>query len=283
MALRLSATRSILSRATQCPLPRRPTTSPILTDAAAMMTAAPRSRRPFSTTPVAQTKTIQAHRLPGALIPPYPYGERRLYKQSNRGLYGSARIRYGNIVAGRGNKTRTFWRPNVHVKVFHVAALGARIKTRLTLRVLKTIRREGGLENYLLKSKPARIKELGPGGWNMRWLLMQSQAVQRRFNDERVVLGLEPKEVEDRDDLIRFALDWATPGGLSLHSKDTLEALRTAFHGGLVLGNEDLESVEGVEELSDEDEASLLQQLEEADAAGDAEAVTQAEQKQPQL
>ncbi|OAA37145.1 50S ribosomal protein L24 [Beauveria brongniartii RCEF 3172] len=247
------------------------------------MTAAPCSRQLFSTTPVAQTKTIRAHRLPGELIPPYPYGERRLYKQSNRGLYGSARIRYGNIVAGRGTKTRTFWRPNVHVKIFHVAALGARIKTRLTLRVLKTIRREGGLENYLLKSKPARIKELGPGGWNMRWLLMQSQAIQRRFNDERVALGLEPKEVEDRDDLIRFALDWATPGALSLRSKDTLEALRTAFHGGLVLGNEDLESIEGVEELSDEDEASLLQQLEEADAAGDAEAETHAEQKQPQL
>ncbi|KAF1738652.1 54S ribosomal protein L24, mitochondrial [Beauveria bassiana] len=247
------------------------------------MTAVPCNRRLFSTTPVAQTKTIMAHRLPGELIPPYPYGERRLYKQSNRGLYGSARIRYGNIVAGRGNKTRTFWRPNVHVKIFHVAALGARIKTRLTLRVLKSIRREGGLENYLLKSKPARIKELGPGGWNMRWLLMQSQAIQRRFNDERIALGLEPKEVEDRDDLIRFALDWATPGALSLRSKDTLEALRTAFHRGLVLGNEDLESIEDVEELSDEDEASLLQQLEEADAEGDPEAETQAEQKQPQL
>ncbi|KAM3519210.1 hypothetical protein NHJ13051_007669 [Beauveria bassiana] len=282
MALRLSATRSILSRATQCPLPRRPTTNRLLKNAAAM-TAVPCNRRLFSTTPVAQTKTIRAHRLPGELIPPYPYGERRLYKQSNRGLYGSARIRYGNIVAGRGNKTRTFWRPNVHVKIFHVAALGARIKTRLTLRVLKSIRREGGLENYLLKSKPARIKELGPGGWNMRWLLMQSQAIQRRFNDERIALGLEPKEVEDRDDLIRFALDWATPGALSLRSKDTLEALRTAFHGGLVLGNEDLESIEDVEELSDKDEASLLQQLEEADAAGDPEAETQAELKQPQL
>ncbi|ATY67475.1 50S ribosomal L24 [Cordyceps militaris] len=274
MAFRLSATRSILSQASQCPLARRPTISPLLTHAATII-AAPRGRA-FSTTPVAQTKTVKAHRLPSDLIPPYPYGERRLYKQSNRGLYGSARIRYGNIVAGRGNRTRRTWRPNVHVKAFYVAALGARIKTRLTLRVLKTIRREGGLENYLLKSKPARIKELGPGGWNMRWLLMQSQAVQRRFNEERVALGMPPKEVEDRDDMIRFALDYATPGPLSARSKETLEALREAFHRALILGDEDFAGLEGVEELSDEEEARLLQQLDETDAA-------EAAQKQPQL
>ncbi|OAQ97863.1 hypothetical protein LLEC1_00022 [Akanthomyces lecanii] len=278
MAFRLSVTRSILSRATQCPLASRPTTGAFLRYAA----AAPSSRS-FSTTPAPHTKTVKAHRLPQELIPPYPYGERRIYKQSNRGLYGSARIRYGNIVAGRGNKTKRFWRPNVHVKAFYVPALGARIKTRLTLRVLKTIRREGGLENYLLKSKPARLKELGPGGWNMRWLLMQSQAVQQRFNEERIALGLEPKEIEDRDDLIRFALDFATPGPLSVRSKETLEELRAAFHRAMVLGNEDLASLEDIEELSDEEEARLLQQLDEADAAEFAQADIQADHKQTQL
>ncbi|KAJ6783623.1 hypothetical protein PWT90_04476 [Aphanocladium album] len=285
MAFRLSSTRSILTRATQCPLASRSTTTlppPLFTYAAA---ASPCSRS-FSTTPTQQTKTLKAHRLPHELIPPYPYGERRIYKQSNKGLYGSARIRYGNIVAGRGNRTRRTWRPNVHIKAFYVAALGARIKTRLTLRVLKTIRREGGLENYLLKSKPARLRELGPGGWNMRWLLMQSQAVQRRFNEERVALGLEPREVEDRDDMIQFALDYATPGPLSLRSQETLEELRAAFHGSLVLGNEDLASLEGIEELSDAEEARLLQEMDDMDAAEAAEAVeaeTLTEEKQPRL
>lgn len=285
MAFRLSSTRSILSRATQCPLASRPTTSPLLTTYAA---AAVQFSRAFSTTPAPQAKTFRAHRLPDELIPPYPYGERQIYKQSNKGLYGSARIRYGNIVAGRGNKTRRTWRPNVHVKAFAVPALGgARIKTRLTLRVLKTIRREGGLENYLLKSKPARLKELGPGGWNMRWLLMQTQSVQRRFNEERIALGLEPKEIEDRDDIIQFALDYATPGALSLRSQATLQQLREAFHHSLVLGHEDFSGLEGLEELTDEEEAKLLQEMEAADAA---EAATEAveteaktEQKQPQL
>ncbi|KAH6604946.1 50S ribosomal l24 [Trichoderma cornu-damae] len=222
----------------------------------------PTVRAAFSTTLPRPTKTVKPHRLPSDFIPPYPYGERRVYKQSNNGLYGSARIRFGNNVAEKhNNKSRRFWRPNVHVKTFLVPALGARVKTRLTLRVLKTIRREGGIENYLLKSKPARLKELGPGGWNLRWLLMQSQAVQRRFNDERVALGLEPRELEDRDDMIQYALDYATPGPLSLRSQATLAEMRAALDETFVLGDEDLSDLEGIQELSDEEEELLLRQL----------------------
>jgi large subunit ribosomal protein L28 len=200
------------------------------------------------------------------LIPPYPYGERRVYKQSNRGLYGSARIRFGNNVAEKhNNKSRRFWRPNVHVKAFFSPSLGARVKTRLTLRVLKTIRREGGIENYLLKSKPARIKELGPGGWNLRWLLMQTQAVQQRFNEERMELGLEPKEIENRDDIIHFALDYATPGPLSMRSRATLGEMQAFMAETFVLGDENLADLEGVEELSDEAEQILLAELQDLD------------------
>ncbi|KAJ6441719.1 50S ribosomal protein L24 [Purpureocillium lavendulum] len=232
--------------------------------------------RPFSTTAPVQTKTIKPHRLPSNLIPPYPYGERRIYKQSNKGLYGSARIRFGNIVAEKHkNKTRRYWRPNVHVKAFYSPALGARVKTRLTLRVLKTIRREGGIDNYLLKSKPARIKELGPGGWNLRWLLMQTRAVQERFNEERVALGLEPREIEDRDDVIQYALDFATPGPLSVRSRATLGEMNAAMADAFVLGDDALADLEGVEELSDEAEELLLRELEEADRASDVKAKTE--------
>ncbi|KAL6854049.1 hypothetical protein J3F83DRAFT_755771 [Trichoderma novae-zelandiae] len=226
----------------------------------------PTAARPFSATAPRATKTVKPHRLPSDLIPPYPYGERRLYKQSNAGLYGSARIRFGNNVAPKhNNKSRRFWRPNVHVKTFPMPSLAARVKTRLTLRVLKTIRREGGLENYLLKSKPARLKELGPGGWNLRWLLMQSRAVQRRFNDERVALGLEPRELEDRDDVIQYALDYATPGPLSLRSQATLAEMRAVLGQTFVLGDEDLADLEGVQELSDEEEELLLRELDRAE------------------
>lgn len=217
--------------------------------------------RAFSTTQPAQVKTIKPHRLPSNLIPPYPYGDRRVYKQSNRGLYGTARIRFGNIIAEKyRNKTRRFWRPNVHVKVFYSPSLDARVKTRLTLRVLKTIRREGGIDNYLLKSKPARLKELGPGGWNLRWLVMQTTTIQERFNDERRALGLMPKPIENRDDIIQYALDFATPGSLSVRSRATLDNLCGGVTDSFVLGSEALGDVEGIEELSDEAEEALVRQ-----------------------
>ncbi|KAL7820553.1 hypothetical protein V8C44DRAFT_316994 [Trichoderma aethiopicum] len=246
----------------QQPSPSRPSSSSPTTN---QTQSTP--RRAFSTTTPRPTKTVKPHRLPSDLIPPYPYGDRRIYKQSNAGLYGSARIRFGNNVAPKhNNKSRRFWRPNVHVKAFPMPSLGgARVKTRLTLRVLKTIRREGGIENYLLKSKPARVKELGPGGWNLRWLLMQSRAVQQKFNDERVALGLEPREVEDRDDIIQYALDYATPGPLSLRSQATLAEMRAALDQTFVLGDEDLADLEGIQELSDEDEELLLRELDRAE------------------
>lgn len=272
MPANMTSARPILAWASRCPSSTR--LVPLYTQSGSPFTSTqttPTPNRPssrtFSATAAPQTKTIKAHLLPSDLIPPYPYGERRIYKQSNRGLYGDARIRFGNNVAPKHNKkSRRYWRPNVHVKAFYLPALDARIKTRLTLRVLKTIRREDGLENYLLKSKPARIRELGPGGWNLRWLLMQSQAVQRRFNEERVALGMQPVEVEDRDDIIQYALDRATPGPLSLRSRRTLDELRAAVASAFTLGDEALADLEGLEELSDEQEAALLAEMDAADA-----------------
>lgn len=87
---------------------------------------------------------------------------------------------------------------------------------------------------------------------------MQSKDIQKRFNEERIVLGMPPKEIEDRDDIIQYALDFATPGPLSKRSQATLgELLAQEF----VLGDEDLADLEGIQELSDEDEALLFKEL----------------------
>ena len=221
--------------------------------------ALPTRLRAFSTTPPQQSKTIKASRLPSRLIPPYPYGDRLVYKQSNRGLYGSARLQFGNLVAKKGlSKARRFWRPNVHVKNFYVAELDARVKTRLTLRVLKTIRREGGLLNYLVKSKPARVKEIGPSGWRLRWLVMQTRAVQERFNDQRRQLGLDPKPVVDNADLIHYAMDHATPGGLNVRSRATLQRMTEAEEDVFDLGDDIPEDAEFGQLLTDEAEDMLL-------------------------
>lgn len=222
------------------------------------------SRAPFSTTTPLSAKTFKPNRLPSRVIPAYPYGPSQVYKQSDRGLYGGARIQFGNNVSDEHSvKTRRFWRPNVHVKVYRSPALGgANVKVRLTLRVLKTIAREGGLENYLLKDKPARVKEMGPSGWKLRWLLMQTRAVQVRFNDERARLGLDRKPLVDNDDVVQYAMDHATPGPLSQRSRRTLGEIERLEAMEFVIGDESLASVEGVQVLTEEAEAKLLRENE---------------------
>ncbi|CRK18055.1 hypothetical protein BN1708_012226, partial [Verticillium longisporum] len=181
------------------------------------------SGRAFSTTPAALTKTIALHRIPAFPIPDYPLGPRLIYKQSNGGLYATARIRRGNNISSDHKvKTPRAWRPNIHRKRLWSPALGVWVRARLSLRVLRTIRKEGGLDAYVLKSKAARVRDLGPGGWKLRWLVMQTAAVRARFADERARLGVvRPAGVEDEDntDLVHVLVDGATPGPLSAVSR----------------------------------------------------------------
>ncbi|KAF4872879.1 54S ribosomal protein L24 [Colletotrichum siamense] len=137
----------------------------------------PPTLRQFSSTPATLTKTIPIKNLPSDALPPYPFGPRLIYKQSNSGLYGSARIRVGNNVAPKHKQiTPRTWRPNVHRRRLWSDALGAWVRTRLTIRVLRTIRKEGGLDAYVTKTKTARVKELGPSGWKLRWMVINSAA-----------------------------------------------------------------------------------------------------------
>ncbi|EGS23374.1 mitochondrial 54S ribosomal protein bL28m [Thermochaetoides thermophila DSM 1495] len=158
----------------------------------------------FSTTPAAPYKQPS---VPGSdipipsptakmpEIPDYPYGPRQVYKQSNTGLYGSQRIRFGNNVSEKFEiKTRRAWRPNVQHKRLWSDSLGVFVRTRVTTRVLRTIDKVGGLDNYLLGHKAQRIKDLGPWGWRLRWRIMQTPAIRERLAKERAALGLPPKE-----------------------------------------------------------------------------------------
>lgn len=171
----------------------RPATTALLTTTRALSTTAPtlykQPRVPGSDIPIPSVTA------PLPEIPPYPYGPRPFYHQSNTGLYGAARIRFGNNVSERNEiKTRRKWRPNVHHKRLWSASLGVFVRTRVTTRVLRTIDKAGGLDEYLLGRKPQRVKDLGPWGWRLRWRIMQSPALQERFALERAALGLPPKE-----------------------------------------------------------------------------------------
>lgn len=160
-------------------------------------------------------------------IPPYPYGPRQVYKQSNGGLYGSSRIQFGNNVSEKHDvKTPRKWRPNIQRRRLWSESLRCWVQTRVTTRVLRTIDKAGGLDNYLLGDKSQRIKDLGPWGWKLRWRIMQSETVRRRFAAERAALGLGPKsDGALRDEALReAALVGIFPVGTPAHQRQQLMA-----------------------------------------------------------
>lgn len=136
------------------------------------------------------------HEVLGDNVPRYPYGPPSVYKQSRKGLYGGQRIRFGNKVSRKENKSRRSWRPNILSKRLFSKSLNRHVQLKVSSRVLRTIDKLGGLDEYLLGEKEARIKELGESGWWLRWAIMQTPAVKKRFAAEREALGLPASEEE---------------------------------------------------------------------------------------
>lgn len=109
-------------------------------------------------------------------------------------------IRFGNKISkGRNEgKTRRSWKPNVRRKKIWSDALNKFLFIKVTRRVLRTIRKSDGLDNYLLDDRPGRIKELGIFGWHLRWQVMQTPKIQEQMRQERQRLGLpEPPSFEE--------------------------------------------------------------------------------------
>ena len=69
--------------------------------------------------------------------------------------------------------------------------MGKDLTIRITASCMRTIKKCGGLDQYLLGDKPARIKELGLFGWKLRWKVMNSPMMQQKFAEERKKLGLQ--------------------------------------------------------------------------------------------
>ncbi|TID24512.1 putative 54s ribosomal protein l24 protein [Venturia nashicola] len=156
--------------------------------------------RRFSTTPTVTAKSSkQRLKADHAGVPEYPYGPSLWYKQSNFGLYGGQKILSGNNVSKDSEtKTRRKWRPNVQNRSLYSHALNEYIQVKVTTRVLRTIDKSGGLDEYLIKDKAARIKELGMKGWELRWRVMNSPWWRNRSKREymRMGMGFLFKEIE---------------------------------------------------------------------------------------
>ncbi|KAI0010075.1 hypothetical protein F4779DRAFT_327679 [Xylariaceae sp. FL0662B] len=177
------------------------TSTPLSSPASSSSSIALTCLRALSTTAPAARQTPSHLTVPASELPEYPYGPFRWYKQRNQGLYGGAKIRTGNTVTGvkkkqsHPKKSAATWLPNRHTKRLWSVALQGFVRTRVTANVLRTVDRLGGIDEYLLGSKAARIKELGPAGWALRYKIIQTPAIQARFAAERAALGLPPKEV----------------------------------------------------------------------------------------
>lgn len=61
---------------------------------------------------------------------------------------------YGNNVPFSKRKTRRSWLPNVHSKRLFSDALQDFVKVKVSTRALKTIKKHGGIDQYVLKTKP---------------------------------------------------------------------------------------------------------------------------------
>ncbi|KIW77694.1 hypothetical protein Z517_07527 [Fonsecaea pedrosoi CBS 271.37] len=110
------------------------------------------------------------------LMPAYPYGENKQFPEANFGLYGGATVQSGSKISKGRNKGKTLrhWFPNVRVETVRSEALNRELKIPITARVMRTISKCGGIDQYVTGMKPARIKELGMLGWKLRWLVMTS-------------------------------------------------------------------------------------------------------------
>lgn len=109
-------------------------------------------------------------------------------------------IQFGNKISqGRNHgKTRRIWKPNVRRKKIWSNALEKNLFIKVTRKALRTIRKSGGLDNYLLDDRPGRVKELGIFGWQLKWEVMQTPKIQKQFQEERKRLGLpEPMSFEE--------------------------------------------------------------------------------------
>lgn len=113
-------------------------------------------------------------------FPAYPYGKSSWFKQADSGLYGGSIIQFGNQISEFRNKSRRSWLPNISRHALWSETLNRNINIKTTARVLRTITKNGGIDRYLVKDKAARIKELGPTGWKLRYRVLKKLEAQEK-------------------------------------------------------------------------------------------------------
>ncbi|KAG2734072.1 hypothetical protein G9P44_003597 [Scheffersomyces stipitis] len=123
-------------------------------------------------------------------FPQYRY-EAMFFKRQNRGLFGGVQRKRSKTCSESGNKGLRVHLPNIQKTKLWSETLQKSIPIKVSTKVLKTITKEGGLDNYLTKNKPSREKTLGLKGWQLRYQVLK----QRELN--------ELPAIKDEEDKIR--------------------------------------------------------------------------------
>lgn len=66
---------------------------------------------------------------------------------------------FGNKVSHANNKTRHRWQPNLQVCSFPSEILGKKVTLRLTANGIRTIEHNGGIDAWLLATRPSRLTD----------------------------------------------------------------------------------------------------------------------------
>ncbi|OAX35556.1 hypothetical protein K503DRAFT_773359 [Rhizopogon vinicolor AM-OR11-026] len=114
------------------------------------------------------------------------------FRRSQLGLFHGKLKQYGNNVPHSKHKTRRTWLPNVQSKRLKSDALGHEVKVKLTTRALKTIKKHGSIDNYLLQTKP---ELLGLEGMRLRILVREKLDI-KRAEDEAAAAAQAEEEAK---------------------------------------------------------------------------------------
>ncbi|KAJ6546952.1 hypothetical protein B0H19DRAFT_1163179 [Mycena capillaripes] len=94
------------------------------------------------------------------------------FKRAQFGLFQGKTKQYGNNVPFSLHKTRRSWLPNVQRKRLFSETLQSHVRVKVTTAALKTIKKKGGVDNYVMQTS---ADLLGWKGMQLRVTLREAQ------------------------------------------------------------------------------------------------------------
>ncbi|MGF1477574.1 MAG: 50S ribosomal protein L28 [Geminicoccaceae bacterium] len=76
---------------------------------------------------------------------------------ARRCLISGKGVQAGNNVSHANNKTRRRYLPNIQSRRFYSETLKSSVRLKIAANTLRTIEKHGGLDGFLLRSKPADL------------------------------------------------------------------------------------------------------------------------------